>query len=288
MQNTAKPWEKDPIIQQADKPLDFSAYGELVEPTPVTHINSLAALNAFKASNPEAKTIGDGIVVRQITQDEWLAKAKQDNQSDRVMDKQSGMSGWMTQDGNHVMIKLGTDIPYDLTAPDNGPAALLRNNTANVEADPEELDYDGEFSDRDFDLFADVVGQIESNGDYTVVGGYNDHYQGKYQFGRLALKDVGIGFSKEARQAFLQDPELQETAFQSLTMQNHKTLMRLSGKYRRLSQREQLAILAMAHNAGAGGALDYLRTGKDTADGFGTAGTSYINAVRSAFQGGEA
>ena len=105
---------------------------------------------------------------------------------------------------------------------------------------------------------------------------------------RLALKDVGVGFSKEARQAFLRDSELQEATFQSLTMQNHKTLMRLSAKYRRLSQREQLAILAMAHNAGAGGALDYLRTGKDTADGFGTKGTKYINAVKSAFQGGEA
>ena len=196
MQNAAKPWEKDPIIQHANKPLDFSAYGELVGPS--------------------------------------------------------------------------TAAP------------------STAQSDPEELDYDGEFSDRDFDMFADVVGKIESNGDYTVVGGYNGHYQGKYQFGRLALKDVGIGFSKEARQAFLDDPELQETAFQSLTMQNHKTLMRLSGKYRRLSQREQLAILAMAHNAGAGGALDYLRTGKDTADGFGTKGTTYIKAVKSAFQGGEA
>ena len=196
MQNAAKPWEKDPIIQHANKPLDFSAYGELVGPS--------------------------------------------------------------------------TAAP------------------STAQSDPEELDYDGEFSDRDFDMFADVVGKIESNGDYTVVGGYNGHYQGKYQFGRLALKDVGIGFSKEARQAFLDDPELQETAFQSFTMQNHNTLTRLSAKYRRLSQREQLAILAMAHNAGAGGALDYLRIGKDTADGFGTKGTRYVEAVRSAVQGGEA
>lgn len=201
MQNKSKPWEKDPIIQKVSKPLDFSAYGELVGPAPTASLD---------------------------------------------------------------------------TAPT--PA----------QSDPDELDYDGEFSDRDFDVFADVVAQIESGGDYKVVGGYNDHYQGKYQFGRLALKDVGIGFTKEARKAFLDDPELQETAFQSLTMQNHSTLMRLSAKYRRLSQREQLGILAMAHSAGAGGALDYLRTGKDTADGFATAGTKYVEAVRSAFQGGEA
>lgn len=290
MQNESKPWAKDPIKQKASKPLDFSAYGELVKPTPTPHINSLAALNAFKASNPETKTIGDGIVVRQITEDEWLDKATHDNQSDRVMDKQSGMSGWIIDDtGQHVMVKLGSDSAYDLTAaPNDSPAASSNMDPATAGADPEELDYDGEFSDRDFDVFADVVAQIESGGDYTVVGGYNNHYQGKYQFGRLALKDVGIGFTKEERQAFLDDAELQENAFQTFTMQNHNTLMRLSGKYRRLSQREQLGILAMAHNAGAGGALEYLRTGKDTSDGFNTKGTRYLDAVRSAFQGGEA
>lgn len=253
------------------------------------HINSLAELGSFRISNPETIKMADGTVLRQVTNEEFLAKAEEDNASDHVMAKQSGMSGWVTRDsGQHVMIKLATETAYDLSVPEDGPVAPSNSDTEYAPDDPEELNYDGEFSDRDFDLFADVVGKIESNGDYTVVGGYNDHYQGKYQFGRLALKDVGIGFSQEARQAFLGDPELQETAFQSLTMQNHKTLMRLSAKYRRLSQREQLGILAMAHNAGAGGALDYLRTGKDTADGFGTAGTKYINAVRSAFRGGEA
>ena len=73
MQNEAKPWEKDPIIQKASKPLDFSAYGELVGPA---------------------------------------------------------------------------------------PSASLGTAPKPAQSDPEELDYDGEFSDRDFDLFADVVGQI--------------------------------------------------------------------------------------------------------------------------------
>ena len=209
------------------------------------YISSITALRAFKASNPETITLADGTVARQITQDEFLAKAEHDNASDTKMHRQSAMSGWITQDSEqHLMIKLGVDTPYDLTVSVSEQDA---SHDAEVkgEPDPEELEYDGEFSDRDFDLFADVVGQIESNGDYEVVGGYNNHYHGKYQFGRLALKDVGIGFRKEDRQSFLQDPELQEAAFQSLTMKNHKTLMRLSAKYRRLSQREQLAILAM-------------------------------------------
>ncbi len=34
MQNEAKLWEKGPIKQKANKPLDFSAYGELVGPAP--------------------------------------------------------------------------------------------------------------------------------------------------------------------------------------------------------------------------------------------------------------
>ena len=78
-----------------------------------------------------------------------------------------------------------------MTVPDESTSTSLSSDKSNIEADPEELEYDGEFSDRDFNLCSDVVGHIESNGDYTVVGGYHNHYQGKYQFGRLALKDVG-------------------------------------------------------------------------------------------------
>lgn len=160
---------------------------------------------------------------------------------------------------------------------------------ASIQAeDDDELEFDGTFSDRDFNLYADAVGKIESYNSYDIVGGANDHYQGKYQFGRLALKDVGIGFSVEAREAFRNDPELQETAFHSFTIQNHNTLSRLSKKYSSLSSREQLGILALAHNAGAGGALSYLRTGEDTTDGFGTKGTKYVNAVAKAFKSGEA
>lgn len=149
--------------------------------------------------------------------------------------------------------------------------------------------YDGPFGDREFDVFAEAVAEIESGGQYDIEGGYNNHYQGKYQFGRTALKDVGIGFTPEEREAFRNDPNLQETAFQSFTHQNHKTLLRYSKKYRQLNQRQQLGILALAHNAGAGGALEFLRSGKDTTDGFGTKGTRYVNAVAKAFnQGGAA
>jgi hypothetical protein len=98
---------------------------------------------------------------------------------------------------------------------------------------------------------------------------------------------VDITTTIKASKAFLADPSLQEESFNSLTVQNHKTLLRLSGKYRKLSRREQLGILAMAHNAGAGSALEYLRSGTDSTDGFGTKGTRYINAVAKAFADAE-
>jgi hypothetical protein len=43
---------------------------------------------------------------------------------------------------------------------------------------------------------------------------------------------------------------------------------------------EQLGILGYAHNQGAGGAIDYLRTGTSERDGFGTNPEVYISAVR--------
>jgi len=171
---------------------------------------------------------------------------------------------------------------------DDDEIALDPRASVQAEDDGEDT-YDGPFGDREFDVFAEAVAEIESGGHYDIEGGYNNHYQGKYQMGRLALKDVGIGFSSEDRKTFRNNPELQETAFHSFTVQNHQTLSRFSKKYRSLSARQQLGILALAHNTGAGGALEFLRSGKDTTDGFGTKGTRYVDAVAKAFnQGGAA
>jgi hypothetical protein len=246
-------------------------------------IRNLTDLQAFRLANTEMRRLTDGREIRPITEAEWVAKATAANKSDKLIDRQSGMSGWITvEEGFHIMRKLAKVTDYDLTGVSSdkleAPAPILEEG---------ELEYDGPFGDRDFDVYAEAVGQIESGGRYDVVGGYNNHYQGKYQFGRAALKDVGVGFSAEARKAFLADPSLQEESFNSLTVQNHKTLLRLSGKYRKLSRREQLGILAMAHNAGAGSALEYLRSGTDSTDGFGTKGTRYINAVAKAFADAE-
>ena len=165
-------------------------------------------------------------------------------------------------------------------------ASTARSEALQTASSAQEPEFDGmPFSDRQFDAFAEAVAEIESGGNYEAVGGYNNHYQGKYQMGRLALADAGIGFSKAERDAFLNDPDIQEQAFQTFTLGNHRTLMQFSAAYRDMSSSEKLAVLAYAHNQGAGGALEYLKTGKAQADGFGTSAMTYVDAVRMALRG---
>jgi hypothetical protein len=169
------------------------------------------------------------------------------------------------------------------------PASRASNARSEAPQAAKEADspsFDGQpFSDRQFDAFAEAVAEIESGGNYEAVGGYNNHYQGKYQMGRLALADAGIGFSKAEREAFLNDPDQQEQAFQTFTLGNHRTLMQFSAAYRDMSSSDKLAVLGYAHNQGTGGALEYLKTGKAQADGFGTTAMTYVDAVRIALRG---
>jgi hypothetical protein len=166
------------------------------------------------------------------------------------------------------------------------PASRASTDRSEAPQAAKEPEFDGmPFSDRQFDAFAEALAEIESGSSYEAVGGYNNHYQGKYQMGRLALADAGIGFSKAEREAFLRDPDLQEQAFQTFTLANHRTLTKFSAAYRDMPSSEKLAVLGYAHNQGAGGALDYLQTGKAQADGFGTSAMTYVDAVRKALRG---
>ena len=130
--------------------------------------------------------------------------------------------------------------------------------------------------------FKDTLGRIESANDYSVRGGFNDHYLGRYQMGKAALQDVGIGYSQEEQEDFLSNPAKQEKAFEEFTKQNHEYLLHKSEMYRNMPQTEQLAVLGYAHNQGRGGALKYLETGKTQKDGFGTDAQKYIDEVKKA------
>ena len=60
------------------------------------------------ASNPPVKALPDGRLMRQATEDEWIAKATADITSDRKMDTDSVMSGWViNKTGAHIMLKVG-------------------------------------------------------------------------------------------------------------------------------------------------------------------------------------
>ncbi len=155
--------------------------------------------------------------------------------------------------------------------------------------DEGELNFDGPnpFGERALDIYGQSVGQIESGNRYDITGGYNNHYQGRYQMGRAALADVGVGFTSADREAFLADPDAQDGAFRAFTLQNHATLSRLSRRYREMPRTEQLGLLGYAHNQGVGGAIDYLRTGTAGRDGFGTNPEIYISAVRNGLAAGQ-
>ena len=140
----------------------------------------------------------------------------------------------------------------------------------------------------DWASFKKEVANIESGGKkdpYRVKGGANNHYDGKYQLGKLAKLDaadllgMNIGHSKEDRDSFRKNPALQERAFAAFTAKNHNTLMKKSDTYRKLSKGQQIAVLGYAHNQGATAASKWLSSGKVGSDKFKTKGTKYSDAI---------
>ena len=172
---------------------------------------------------------------------------------------------FVTERGRTSDVTSGIPVPYD----------FIKNQL--------EIDKDT------WDIYRREVAKIESGGKYSLKGGANKHYDGRYQIGASAkkggAKHFGIGdpgHGRSERESFRADPALQEKIFAGLTVGNHKSLMRNSKKYKGKSRLEQLKILGYAHNQGAGGAAKWLRTGRVGRDAFGTAGTKYYDALGTA------
>ena len=132
------------------------------------------------------------------------------------------------------------------------------------------------------------VAKIESGGKknpYQIAGGANDHYDGKYQLGKMAKADaaqllgIDLAHDKEAREAFRSNPALQEKAFAAYTAKNHSYLMNKSSKYRALDKQQQIAVLGYAHNQGWSEAKKWLDGGAEGQDAFGTKGSKYYKAI---------
>jgi len=128
-----------------------------------------------------------------------------------------------------------------------------------------------------WETYKQKLGNIESSNTYNIIGGFNDDYDGKYQFGEIAKKDIGIGHTPKERESFRNDPKAQEKALTKFTKLNYKRLMK-NPKFAKMNTDQQMGVLAYAHNQGAGGASNWLNTGIEGKDGFGTLGTKYYDA----------
>lgn len=180
---------------------------------------------------------------------------------------------------------------------------LLISNEAKQFSDPRQeipaSEIESITSDKgDFEVMKKALAKIESGPHgYTVYkyntgkhkagdllyGGANNHYLGKYQMGKDALSDVGVGYTKAEREAFLKDPAAQDKAFKKYTENNHKKLTRESERYRNMTKEEKLGVLGYAHNQGATAAVEWLFTGVSGNDAFGTKGTKYTTKIAEAF-----
>ena len=161
-------------------------------------------------------------------------------------------------------------------------------NSGNAVAYPDPPKPNAEVEDilpADFDIFKTEIGKIESSNRYNIMGGAYDHYVGRYQMGKDALKDVGRGYNDKLNKALLNNPKEQDKLFKAYTTKNHKHLTKNSQAYRDMSPQEKLGILGYAHNQGATAAEEYLFTGIVGTDANDTKGTKYTDALAKAFEG---
>ena len=148
----------------------------------------------------------------------------------------------------------------------------------------------------DYKAYAEKIGEKESGGKYDAVNTLG--YLGKYQFGALALQDMGLvkkGTSLKGlddpsnwnieggKQAFLKNAQLQEDTMAKYTKQNFATLNRIGVINDKSSQQEIAGYLAASHLLGPGGAKQ-LAQGNVGSDAYGTTSASYFK-VGSATQG---
>ena len=146
----------------------------------------------------------------------------------------------------------------------------------------------------DWEVYRREMAYIESRGIYTIPGGANKHYDGRYQLGRKAKKDAAAQLGETApahnptdRRAYRNNPEMQERYFAAFTKANHNYLMKKNPEYAEASPRRKLQILGYAHNQGMGGADTWLTKGIVGADANKIKGTKYSEAIADAFDKGE-
>lgn len=131
------------------------------------------------------------------------------------------------------------------------------------------------FTPATWNVYRQALANIESGGgNYGIIGGDQDLYDGAYQFGPDAKIDAArrLGVAVPSREVFRSNAKMQEDFLIEFTRANYGYLR---SKIQNQSLQAQQEILAYAHNQGAGNTLNYLRTGRVGSDAFGTKGTRY-------------
>ncbi len=169
---------------------------------------------------------------------------------------------------------------------DKGDFEVMKKALAKIESGPHGYSvykFNIKYTDKDRIPKGKKVGDIKYKAGDLLYGGSGGHYLGKYQMGEDALSDVGVGYTKAKREAFLKDPVAQDKAFKKFTENNHIKLTRESQRYRDMTKEEKLGVLGYAHNQGATAAVEWLFTGVSGADANGTKGTKYTTKIAEAF-----
>lgn len=137
------------------------------------------------------------------------------------------------------------------------------------------------------DVFSDKLGQLESSNNYKAVNRFG--YLGKYQFGNLALIDLGYKNKKgwtgkdQIRNAkdFLNSPKIQEKAFKEWRVILKKYLkyngsMKYVGKKFSGIKVTKYGLMAASHLVGAYAVKKMLKTGKIPKDANKVKATDYM------------
>lgn len=145
-----------------------------------------------------------------------------------------------------------------------------------IETETEFLNFNFPYTGKTFTGFKEALAFRESQGRYTLINSLG--YMGKYQFGRAALRAIGIKDNSE----FLNNPRLQEKAFKALLAKNkwelRKEIEMYDGKVINGVVVTESGILAAAHLGGAGSVKKFFRSNGKRAikDNYGTSLKSYM------------
>lgn len=156
------------------------------------------------------------------------------------------------------------------------PADLFYHNPQIEEVVTDQASFTFPFTGKTYVGFKQALGARESNGLYTIVNSYG--YMGKYQFGKLALRSIGISDAS----TFLKDPLLQEKAFDALVSKNkwilRKEIKQFHGKNVGGIHITESGLIAAAHLGGAGSVKKFLKSNGNHSfqDGYGTSIKSYL------------